>query len=128
MILIDSDVAVDILRGYPPAIDWFDSLTGTENLIVSGYTAVELLAGTSNLTEQRKVQRWLDRFGVAWLSQSGCADALRLFGTFHLRHNAGLFDVFIGQTALEYDIPLQTFNMKLYRFIPRIRLEQPYQR
>jgi predicted nucleic acid-binding protein len=32
MIVLDSDVLIDLLRKYPPAMAWFDALQGDEEL------------------------------------------------------------------------------------------------
>ena len=37
MILFDSDVLIDLLRKYPPAMAWFDALGEDEELAVSGF-------------------------------------------------------------------------------------------
>ncbi len=45
MILLDSDVLIDLLRNYPPAVGWFDTLHDNEELMVSGYVVMELIQG-----------------------------------------------------------------------------------
>ena len=37
MILLDSDVMIDLLRQYPPAMKWFDTLDEEEALLLPGY-------------------------------------------------------------------------------------------
>ncbi len=44
MILIDTDVMVDILRRHGPAVAWLDSL-GTAAVGIPGLVAMELLQG-----------------------------------------------------------------------------------
>jgi predicted nucleic acid-binding protein len=126
MILLDSDVLIDLLRKYPPATKWFDTLSEDEELAVSGYVVMELLQGCRNKEEQDKVQRGLAPYGVVWLSQTDCDRALVLFATYRLSHNAGLLDVLIGQTAVALDAPLHTFNQRHYGFIPGMQTVQPY--
>lgn len=41
MILLDSDVLVDLLRKHPPAIKWFDTLDESEEVAVPGYVVME---------------------------------------------------------------------------------------
>jgi predicted nucleic acid-binding protein len=45
MILLDSDVLIDLLRKYPPAVGWFDALHEDEELVVSGYVVMEVIQG-----------------------------------------------------------------------------------
>jgi predicted nucleic acid-binding protein len=47
MILLDTDVMVDILRGYEPARQWLESATSQE-IGVPGLVAMELLQGCQN--------------------------------------------------------------------------------
>jgi predicted nucleic acid-binding protein len=126
MILLDSDVLIDLLRKYPPATAWFDALQEDEELAVSGYVVMELIQGCRNKAEQDRVQHALASYGVIWLSQTDCDRALDVFATYRLSHNAGLLDVLIGQTAVALGAPLHTFNQKHYGFIPGIQMFQPY--
>ena len=126
MILLDSDVLIDLLRKYPPAMAWFDTLQEDEELMVSGYVFMELIQGCRNKVEQDSVQRELATYGVVWLSQTDCDRALDVFAMYRLSHNAGLLDVLIGQTAVALGVPLHIFNQRHYGFIPGIRTVQPY--
>jgi len=128
MILLDSDVMIDLLRQYPPAMKWFDTLDDKEEIILSGYVVMELIQGCRNKAEQAKVQRDLAVYGIVWLSPVGCDEALGVFVEYHLSHGAGLLDVLIGQTAVALEVPLYTFNQKHYRFIPGLQTVQPYER
>ena len=126
MILLDSDVLIDLLRKYPPAMVWFDALQEDEELMVSGYVVMELIQGCRNKVEQDSVQRELAAYGVVWLSQTDCDRALAVFTTYRLSHSAGLLDVLIGQTAVALGAPLHTFNQRHYGFIPGIQTAPPY--
>lgn len=126
MILLDSDVLVDLLRKYPPAVAWFDALHEDEELVVSGYVVMELIQGCRNRAEQDRVQRELTTYGIVWLSPTDCDQALKVFTAHRLSHNAGLLDVLIGQTAVALGTPLHTFNQRHYSFIPGVQTIQPY--
>lgn len=52
MILLDSDILVDLLRRHPPASRWFDSLHEDEEIAVPGYVVMELVQGCRNRAEQ----------------------------------------------------------------------------
>jgi len=45
MMLIDTNIFVDHLRGYTPAVKFFESLKGKENILFSAITEAELIAG-----------------------------------------------------------------------------------
>lgn len=42
MILLDSDVMIDLLRQYPSAMRWFDTLDEDEEVTLPGYVVMEL--------------------------------------------------------------------------------------
>ncbi len=128
MILLDSDVMIDLLRQYPPAVKWFDTLEDEEEVILPGYVVMELIQGCRNKTEQERLQGELATYGVVWPAPEDCDRALEVFTRYRLSHNAGLLDVLIGQTAVALDIPLCTFNQKHYQFVPGLQTVQPYER
>lgn len=126
MILLDSDVLIDLLRKHPPALEWFDALPDDEELAVSGYVAMELIQGCRSKAEQARVQRGFSAYEIVWLSPADCDRALGVFATYRLSHNAGLLDALIGQTAIALGVPLHTFNQRHYSFIPGMQTVQPY--
>lgn len=128
MILLDSDVIIDLLRQYLPAMMWFDALNDEEELLLPGYVVMELIQGCRNKAEQEKVQRELATYGIVWPAPADCDEALSIFAEYHLSHNAGLIDALIGQIAVALKVPLYTFNQKHYRFIPTLQTIQPYEK
>lgn len=62
MILLDTDVMVDILRGYEPAKEWLKS---AQEIGVPGLVAMELIQGCQNAREQRQLEKSL-RNDHAW--------------------------------------------------------------
>ena len=125
MILLDSDIMIDLLRQYPPAVAWLNSL-GDEEIVLPGFVAMELLQGCNNKAEQNKVERVLTVFETIWPSPETCDDALNIFAHYHLSHNLGLLDALIGQMAVALNLPLHTFNRKHYAAIPDLVTLQPY--
>jgi hypothetical protein len=127
MILLDTDVMVDLLRQYPPAVAWLDSL-GEEEIILPGFVVMELIQGCRNKAEQEKVERELGAYRVVWPSPETCNEALSVFTRYHLSHGLGILDALIGQMAVALDLPLYTFNKKHYAPIPNLKTVQPYKK
>jgi hypothetical protein len=44
MILLDTDVMIDLLRQYQPAVEWLASL-GEEEIVLPGFLVMELIQG-----------------------------------------------------------------------------------
>ena len=128
MIIIDTDIAVDVLRNFPAAIAWLNSLPTTEVVVISGYTALELFAGCHNSAEQRSVDAMVTRFQRKWPTPKVRELALRDFRMLHLSNAIGTFDVLIAHTARELGLPLHTFNVKHFQHVPGLTTIQPYTR
>ncbi|MGE0887360.1 MAG: type II toxin-antitoxin system VapC family toxin [Blastocatellales bacterium] len=43
MILLDSDVMIDLFRRFPPAVEWFGSLSADEEIALPGFVVMELI-------------------------------------------------------------------------------------
>jgi len=127
MILLDTDVMVDLLRQYPPAVAWLDSL-GEEEIILPGFVVMELIQGCRNKAEQQRVERELGACGVAWTSAETRDEALSVFTSYHLSHGLGILDAPIGQIVVALDLPLCTFDQKHYAAIPNLKTVQPYEK
>lgn len=125
MIILDSDIMIDLLRRHPPAIAWLEAL-GDEELVLPGFVVMELLQGCRSKVEQDRIEKILTAFEIVWPSPETCDEALHIFSQFHLSHNLGLLDALIGQTAVALNLSLHTFNHKHYTAIPNLITTQPY--
>jgi predicted nucleic acid-binding protein len=125
VIIVDTDIMVDVLRRFAPAIAWLAAL-GDEEILLPGFVALELIQGCRNRTEQNRVERLLSLHSVAWPDTETCDAAMRTFARVHLRHGIGLLDTLIGQMAVAAGLPLHTFNTRHYAAIPGLATVQPY--
>ena len=125
MILLDTDVVIDILRGHPPAVAWLRGL-GASILGLPGLVVMELVQGCQDKTEQQRVERFCQPHPLFWPTQADCQRALTDYAAFRLSHSIGLLDALIGHTAVGLKEPLATFNVKHYRVIPGLITVQPY--
>ena len=126
MIVADTDVMVDLLRRFPPAMEWLESLD--DRLVLPGFVVMELIAGCKDRTEQRRVERIIRPFPITWPSREALNSALSVFADHHLGHGISMLDAVIGQTALGLGLPLATFNRKHYSVIHGLKTVQPYSR
>lgn len=126
MLLLDSDILIDLFRDYAPAIAWFSQLELNETVAVSGYTVLELIRGCRNAEELKRLRSTLAPHDVLWPSPADCDRAVETYATYRLSHNAGLLDVLIGHTAVGLNLPLHTFNQRHYAYIPELQTIQPY--
>jgi predicted nucleic acid-binding protein len=127
LILVDTDILIDVMRKYPPALQWLGSLS-EEEILVPGYVAMELVQGCRNKAEQDTVLRELRKFHLVWPAAATCDQAFETFTELRLSAGVGIIDTLIGQTAVELGLPLHTFNVKHYSPIPGLQTVQPYRR
>ncbi len=127
MVLVDTDVMVDLLRQYPPAVAWLEALED-EELLLPGFVVMELTQGCRTQADQRRLQKALAPYPVIWPPPDVCDEALNVFARFYLSHSLGIIDALIGQLAVSLDLPLHSFNQKHYAAIPRLQVVQPYSR
>ena len=125
MILLDTDVMVDILRGYEPAKIWLES---TQEIGLPGLVAMELIQGCQNAKEQMQLQKALQTYQFYWPNEDDCNSAFASFSSHHLGGNIGSLDALIAQTAIGINAELATFNVKHYRVLRGLRAIQPYKR
>lgn len=126
MQLLDSDVLIDIQRGFAPAVDWFASLDELPG--VPGYAAMELIQDARNARQVDEALRLLAPMRIVWPSELYCDLALQYFRNFHLSDGLGLLDSLIAACAVESDSTLCTHNSKHYGLIPGLELDQPYEK
>jgi len=127
MVLLDTDVMVDVLRKYPPALAWLDSL-GTGTVGIPGLVAMELLQGCRDRVEQKRVENVLRPYRLYWPDRADCGRAFDDYAAYHLSHNLGILDALIAETAIGWGVRLVTFNAKHYGVVSALQTIQPYAR
>lgn len=127
MLLVDTDVMIDVMRNHTPAINWLQTLH-QEQVGLPGLVVMELLQGCQNKTQQQRVERLFVARKLFWPTSDDCQRALQDFARYSLSHNIGMIDTLIAHTAVGAGLQLATFNQKHYRVITQLQTIQPYQR
>jgi predicted nucleic acid-binding protein len=126
MMLVDTDVMIDVQRGHPPALAWFGTLTDMP--AVPGLVVMELIQDARNAKEVQQALKLVSPMSVIWPTAADCQRALADFAAYHLSHGLGLLEALIAGCALGLAAELCTFNTKHYQVIPGLMLRQPYVR
>jgi len=124
--LLDADVLIDVQRGHPPAVAWFTALTQRPG--VPGLVLMELIQDAPNTRQVRIVESLVHGLPLLWPTETDCRRALQEFRILHLSQNLGLIDALIAATVIGLGATLCTFNVKHYRSIAGLVVEQPYTR
>jgi len=121
MILTNTSILIDYLRKRSEAIAFIEK-AGKATLAINTVIAMELYQGALNKQEFTAIQKELQGFFMLPINEPVSKLALQLSQAYALSHHIGLPDAFIAATALVYDIELRTYNVKDFRFIPRLRV------
>lgn len=126
MILIDTDVAIDILRKHPPAVAW---ITGArEPICLPGIVVLELYQGCHNRRECEALRVELASFAVLWPTESTSHQVLLEYPNARLSHSVGIMDALIAATAIAHHVAPSTFNQKHFAAFGQLTTVQPYVR
>lgn len=125
MIICDTDVMVDILRGHQAALTWLTTISN-EKIALPGIVMMELIQGCLTKSEQQRMQKILKDYFLLWPSKDACNQALKHFAANYPSHGIGILDAIIAEIAVEASFPLHTFNQKHYQPHPTLQTIQPY--
>ena len=125
MRFLDTDIMVDVFRGYQPAIDWLGSLED-EEIGIPGYVGMELYFGCHGKKETNRVKVFLEKYDIYWPTNQDSNRALSRFPENRLKHGTSAFDMLIGECAVGHGTILCSFNEKHLRGIVHLQLERPY--
>lgn len=126
VLVLDTDVLIDVQRNHPAALAWFSGLTELPS--VPGFVVMELIQGAKDARQVRQAVRLTAPLPVIWPTVADCQRALADFTAFHLSHSLGLLDSLIAACAVGLSAELCTFNDKHYRVVPGLVTVQPYVR
>lgn len=127
--LVDSDVMNDVMAGMRRSLDWFTARTA-DDLMVSVISVAEVYEGAygSRDPEDRleEMRLFLQGFAIIPLTDI----VLERFAEQRARlRRQGLLlpdmDLFIAASALAYDLPLVTRNVRHFARIPSLQMIQP---
>lgn len=111
MILIDTDVVVDFLRGYDEAVAYLKGLSG--EIALSSIAVAELYAGVRD-DEREKLDEFVSLFPVLPITSEIAKNGGLLKRDYHRSHGVGLADALMAATAIEQKAELKTLNTKHY--------------
>jgi predicted nucleic acid-binding protein len=120
--LVDTDVLIWHLRGYPQATRRLDALPQLE---LSAASYFEVLQGMLNKAELLAVQKMLSKrqANILPITAAITQQAIALMEELTLSHGLQMGDALIASTALVHALPLLTGNVKHFSPIPGLRIE-----
>jgi predicted nucleic acid-binding protein len=125
MMLVDTDVLIWHLRGYPQATRRLDELGA---LTLSAISWLEVLQGMRTKAELVAVKKMLDRRSATLLpvTEAITLRATELMESLILSHGLQMGDALIAATALDHGLPVLTANVKHFGAVQGLKVEVFY--
>jgi predicted nucleic acid-binding protein len=121
MILCDTNIFIHAFNGNQTVITKMHTI-GLEKVALSAITLMELYQGMGDKTELAQMKKKLRYFDIVHVDKTISKMAIDLIAEFKLSHGLQIPDAIIGATAIVYKIPLYTYNVKDFKFMPNINL------
>ena len=120
--LVDTDVLIWHLRGYPQATRRLDQLGA---LTISATSYLEVLQGLRNKAELTAVQKMMLKRQATMLplTEAITRRAVVLMESLTLSHGVQMGDALIAATALEHGLPVLTANIKHFGAVDGLHVE-----
>jgi hypothetical protein len=121
MILCDTNIFIHAFNGNEETIEQL-KVIGGNNIVLSAITVMELYQGMGNKNELAQMKKKLRYYDIVHVDKFISNTAIDLIATFKLSHALQIPDAIIGATAIVYNIPLYTYNIKDFNFMPNINI------
>jgi predicted nucleic acid-binding protein len=123
--IIDTNIFIDLLRDYPPAIEWM-RINSTLELAIPSLVRMELVLGARDKADQKRVIELINPFQITFPIESDAQWAMQQFEQFHLSHQVEIIDCFIAAMSARLQLPVYTRNAKDLSIFPGVMVHAPY--
>ncbi|MDX1907656.1 MAG: type II toxin-antitoxin system VapC family toxin [Bacteroidia bacterium] len=123
-VLCDTNIFISAFNGRQDTIDQLDRI-GLDKIGLSAVTVMELLQGMGNKKELEEMKRKIAYYDVFHIDKAISAKAIEFIEAYRLSHGLQIPDAIIGATAVVHKVPLYTYNIRDFNFLPNINLYQP---
>lgn len=119
-VLVDTDILIDYMRGYPEAVAFLDALGS--RAAISVLSAAELYVGVRE-AELRQLRKLFNTLGHYIVSRAIAIRGGLLRRQYLKSHGLELVDTLIAATAQEHRVQMATLNAKHF---PMLEVIVPY--
>ena len=118
-LLLDTNIIVDYLRQHPPAIALVAGIRGKPYVSVA--TAMELYAGASSRSDERRIEQILASSNVLVATLEIARAAGQHVKNYKAAHGLDDLDALIAATAEHHGLTLATLNVKHFPMFRRLK-------
>ena len=123
MVLLDSDILIDYLRGLSAARNYFKSVDAAAISVVS---VTELVSGARNDEEEAAMNELFSTMHMVGIDETIAREAGRLRRQFLRSHNVETADALIAATSILHRLQLVTLNRRHYPMLADVLV--PYRK
>lgn len=123
--VVDTNVIVDLLRFYSPAVTWYQA-QNQPDLGITPIIWMEVIEGGENKVERLRAARLLQRFTMVYFTQADMDWAMQQQMAYELSHGVGMMDCLIASTSERLQVQLYTHNLKHFSVILGQLAQKPY--
>jgi len=122
VILVDSDVLIEHLRGKTAARDWLAHARHSSGPLAISVVSLTEVAGGMRPPEHRAVRRLLGSMHRFEITEQVAWRAATLMNEYRRSHSGiGLGDYLIAATALTEGLEIATLNIRHYPMLPELK-------
>ena len=123
MVLCDTNIFINAFNGRQDTIDQLDKI-GLDEIVLSAVTVMELFQGMGNNEELARMKKKIKYYDMVQMDEAISIKAVDFIESYKLSHGLSIPDAIIGATAVVHQIPLYTYNIRDFDFLPGIILYQ----
>lgn len=120
-VVCDTNIFISLFKNIQPTLDEL-VLIGSNNVLITSISVMELYRGMQNKGEMANMQTKLKQYNIIHINEEVSKHAIELVNKFKLSHNLQIPDAIIGAMSVVNNIELFTYNLKDFKFIPGIKL------
>lgn len=121
MILCDTNIFIHAFNGNSATIEQLNKI-GLSNIVLSAVTVMELYQGMGNKAELAQMKKRIKFYDTLQIDNATSLLAIEFIEAYKLSHGLLIPDAIIGATAVVHGIPVYTYNVKDFNFLPGITL------
>jgi predicted nucleic acid-binding protein len=119
--MCDTNIFINWFNNDKKTIDKLNQI-GLDRIAVSVITVMELIQGVDNKEQLQQLKKKIKHYAIVDFTKEVSELSLQLMANYKLSHNLQIPDAIIAATSVIYKIPLFTYNLKDFKYIPKIEL------
>ncbi|MBI4648497.1 MAG: type II toxin-antitoxin system VapC family toxin [Bacteroidia bacterium] len=123
-VLCDTNILIHLFLNDSNTIAELSKI-GSENILISSVTEMELLKGAGDKKELLEMKKKIVNYAILHFNEKVSGISVELVQNYHLSHGLKIPDAIIAASSIAFELPLFTYNLKDFKYIPDINLYKP---